>query len=426
MARTDRWGVRSGAGSDDAAARFDEAVLALCLMVGRPSVILGDLLAAEPAWAMPRIASAYLDLYAQTVDGNRSARAHLTGARDLCSTWIPGEGAHLEAAGLWLDGRLVAALDTLSRWLDEQPRDLLALRVAQDLAFFLGDRDGLLGVPAGVLDAWGPTEPEHGLVAGMVAFGLEEHGRYGPAEDAASTALESNPTDVWAAHALAHVYEMQGRASEGSEFLEDSAALWSPSFFASHNWWHLALFHIEGDDLAGAIDLLHGPIDAGSPTVWFEIVNQVSLRWRLGLLGTAPPVPPELVAVLVARTDEHLSVFNDLHAVAGLAMAGESGAAERVVAGYGDRSTDPVAGRLLRGFAAFAEGRFGPAADDLAEARLLTRTIGGSNAQRDLVDQTLLVATVRSGGPAERIAELVATHPTRWSPATTERLLATG
>jgi len=426
MTRTDRWGLPSGAQTDDAGSRFDDAVLDLCLMTGQPSAILTELVADGPDWPLPHIASAYLDLYAQTVEGNGSARARLQMAEDAGTGPTAREQAHLSAARQWWAQDLPRALATLQHWLDDHPRDLLALRIAQDLAFFTGDSDALLEVPADALEAWADSESERGIVAGMAAFGLEELGRYGDAEDAASEALVANPTDPWATHALAHVYEMQGRSVEGVAFLEESAPRWSQSFFASHNWWHLALFCIELDDLVGAAELLLGPVDATPSTIWFEVVNQVSLRWRLGLIGTDVALPSDLVDVLVARADEHLSVFNDLHAVAGLGLAGEPDALEQVLAGYGPDSTRPTAGPLLRGFADFAAGRFAEAARHLGEARAMTPTIGGSAAQRDLVDQTLLVATVRSGGSASRVAELVSTHPARWSTRTTERLLTGG
>jgi tetratricopeptide (TPR) repeat protein len=415
--------VPSAAPSDAAATRLDEAVLDLCLMVGQPSAILADLATTEPGWALPPVTTAYLDLYAQTVEGNRSAGEHLDMVRAQPAIPTEREAAHLDAARRWQAGALAGALATLARWLGHQPRDLLALRIAQDLAFFVGDGAALLDVPARALGAWPTDQPGWGIVAGMAAFGLEEQGHYGDAEELARRALEVNPTDPWAAHALAHVYEMQGRSSEGARFLNDSADRWSPSFFASHNWWHLALFCIERDDLAGATELLLGPIDGTSPTVWFEVVNQVSLRWRLHLLGVDVALPDDLVGVLVERADEHLSAFNDLHAVAGLALAGETDAVERVIAGYGPGSSLPTVGWLLRGVADFAAGRFTAAAEALTEARAVTPSLGGSAAQRDLVDQTLLVATVRSGGSARRIADLVATHPTRWSDGTTERLL---
>ena len=43
MARTDRWGVPGAVVGDPAAARIDDAVLELCLMVGQPSLILARL-----------------------------------------------------------------------------------------------------------------------------------------------------------------------------------------------------------------------------------------------------------------------------------------------------------------------------------------------------------------------------------------------
>src|SRR5664280_3300325 len=130
-----------------------------------------------PDWPLPHIASAYLDLYAQTVEGNGSARARLQLAEDAGTGPTAREQAHLSAARQWWAQDLPRALATLQHWLDDHPRDLLALRIAQDLAFFTGDSDALLEVPADALEAWADSESERGIVAGMAAFGLEEQGR---------------------------------------------------------------------------------------------------------------------------------------------------------------------------------------------------------------------------------------------------------
>ena len=68
-------------------------------------------------------------------------------------------------------------------------------------------------------------------------------------------ALELAPEDCWAVHAVTHVMEMQGRIDEGIAFLEERRGDWAApdNGFAFHNWWHLALFHLDRGDYARAL-----------------------------------------------------------------------------------------------------------------------------------------------------------------------------
>jgi hypothetical protein len=50
--------------------------------------------------------------------------------------------------------------------------------------------------------------------------------RYPEAEAAARRALDANPCDAWAVHALIHVFEMTGRSSDGERYLRESVHLW--------------------------------------------------------------------------------------------------------------------------------------------------------------------------------------------------------
>jgi Tfp pilus assembly protein PilF len=61
----------------------------------------------------------------------------------------------------------------------------------------------------------------------MWAFGLVETNQYRQAETAAKEGLQMNCSDVWSTHALAHVYEMEGRQEEGVAFLRDTVSNWS-------------------------------------------------------------------------------------------------------------------------------------------------------------------------------------------------------
>src|SRR5262249_2365228 len=155
------------------------------------------------------------------------------------------ETHHLRAARSWAEGSWEAAARSLERALLCHPRDLLALKVAQDLYFFLGNRLERRDVAARVLRPLPGARPAWGDAQGIYAFGLEETAEYRQAEMRARAALRANPRDVWAVHALAHVFEMEGRQQDGVAFLSASAGDWSASYFAVHNWWHRALYHLE-------------------------------------------------------------------------------------------------------------------------------------------------------------------------------------
>jgi hypothetical protein len=98
-----------------------------------------------------------------------------------------------------------------------------------------------------VLPHWDASVPGYSYVLGMHAFGLEEMNQYSQAEAEARRALELERKDGWAVHAATHVMEMQGRIDEGIAWLETREPDWAPdNGFAFHNWWHLALFYLDG------------------------------------------------------------------------------------------------------------------------------------------------------------------------------------
>src|SRR5256885_2220035 len=192
---------------------------------------------------------------------------------------------HMRAARHWAEGDWEAATRSLERALLYHPRDLLALKVAQDLYFFLGNRLELRDTAARVLPAWSRETPGWGYVQGIYAFGLEENADYRQAESRAPAALEANPKDVWAVHAMAHVFEMEGSQREGVDFLTATAPDWSPSFFAIHNWWHRGLYHLELGEIGEVLALYDDPIRAGRSTEWLDVVDAGPLLWRASPFG---------------------------------------------------------------------------------------------------------------------------------------------
>src|SRR3546814_9918921 len=97
---------------------------------------------------------------------------------------------------------------------------------------------GLRDRVGSVLPKWWSDGPGYSILLGMHAFGLEETGDYARAEAAGRRALDMQPLDCWAHHAVAHVMELQGRAEDGIGWMIAREPHWSGDdhFFRVHNW----------------------------------------------------------------------------------------------------------------------------------------------------------------------------------------------
>jgi len=221
----------------------------------------------------------------------------------------------------------------------------------------------------------------------------KENGDYAQAELFARAALHHNPRDVWANHALAHVFEMEGRIDEGIRFLAESVPQWSSSFFAVHTWWHQALYHLERAECDAALALYDGPIRGVRSLEWVNLVDAASLLWRLSLRGVdVHDRSVTLAADMAEAIDAPTYIFNDWHAVMAFGLAGRVDLDEHLLSEnrrLAVGTNRAVAGRagmaLLEGFSSFAAGRFNrPSTCDRRAVR--RHAVGGSNAQRDVVD----------------------------------------
>jgi tetratricopeptide (TPR) repeat protein len=196
----DRWGVPLLGATDAGAAALDTAVESLLALAGDPVAEAQAAAQADPGLLLARVYQAYLALYGMTADGVAAAAAILAEAGEQAAgaqPLPPREAAHLAAARAWAAGDWTGAARGLERALVAHPRDALALKVAQDLYFFLGRRLDLRDVAGRVLAHWPPGQPGWGYVQGIYAFGLEENGDYAQARARARAALAANPRDVW-------------------------------------------------------------------------------------------------------------------------------------------------------------------------------------------------------------------------------------
>ncbi len=372
---------------------------------------LDDACAADEAWALPYLMKAGFLLSLTEPALLSDAAAHLQAARDRAQGMSTREKAHLEAVQQIMDGRLAAACNTWDSLLVDHPRDALALQWAHLWDFHRGDAQGLRLRPARTLPDWDSADPLCAYVWGLYAFGLEECNLYAQAEDAGRHALAMNPRVPWAMHAVAHVMEMQGRFEEGAGWLRQHQASWAEgNGLATHLWWHKALFRLEALDFAGVMRLLDKYFCGDQFEIGLQRLDAAALLWRLHLLKHDVSAAFRRLLDHWPLEDAHAgySSFNDLHAVLAMLGAGELARAEAWLARCAERAMEASDARrlnnsvarevglpLMRGLLAFAGGQPDSAAQALYAARAAAARCGGSHAQRDVIDQTLMAAAVQ-------------------------------
>ncbi len=424
----------SGA-SPAAAALYSDALAGFQCFIGDPVTTLAQATQDSPRFVMAHMLNAYLMLSgtdAEAVPIAAAAHAAVVGA-----PMTDREAGHVAAVGAMLQGDLRGAARILEDVAIAWPRDALALQAGQLTDFLLGDSRMLRDRIGRALPAWDRSMPGYHAIQGMLAFGLEETGLYDRAEAAGRLAIELQPRNGWAQHAVAHVMEMQDRREDGVDWMRQDIKRWThESFFAVHNWWHLALFHLGLGDTAEVLDLYDGPIWGARSTLAFDMVDASALLWRLHLLGVdvGDRWRPLAESWQAASGGQSTYAFNDAHAAMAYAGVGDRAALAalkdaqaRAIAGPGDNAgfVGEVGAPVVNGIAAFAEGDWKGAVEALRPVRNRAGRFGGSHAQRDIIDLTLIEAARRGGDTAlynALIAERDAARPLGPKAATLDKV----
>ena len=390
-----------------AVANFDQAVHTFNIYRGDPVGLLDRAIAEAPAFAMAHILKAVLFAVATEPAATEAAKQISAHVKTLPMN--ERERSLVAALDHILAGNWTVGATALDRHSMRYPLDLVALQAGHVSDFFRANARDLRDRIARVLPRWSADTPGYAVVLGMYSFGLEECGAYAKAEDVGRQAVELQPLDCWAHHAVAHVMEMQGRAAEGVQWMQDREPAWSgdDNFLKGHNWWHKAVFHMDLGQSDEALALYDGPIRSGRSPVVLDMIDASALLWRLELDGRdVGDRWIELAAAWDAHADGKLYPFNDWHAAMAYLGAGRIDDVYRLLAQYNMDSASTAEAAawarttgkdLIEGFAAFHRGDHEAAAEQLYTARHIVNTFGGSHAQRDIIDWTLTEAALRGG-----------------------------
>lgn len=417
MSRLDRRGLPLSTTSDLAAERYRDGVDLLLAAWPGAAEALEEAMAADPDFALAHAARARLHAIRAEPD---KARQRIAVAQEIVARHgTERERGHVAVLALAVAGQ-PAALGRALAHAEAWPRDVLILSLplgAFGLLAFSGMADhdqarvDLCERHARHLDAddwwfltyrgWAHTEN------GDVPLGrtLTQRG------------FDLRPSNANAAHALAHaMYE--GGAGEEAERL---IAGWLPGYdragiLHGHIAWHAALGALERGDAEQALALyaehVQPSVSAGMPVN--VVSDTASFLWRLQAYGhTVPATLWQAAAAYSERAFEQPGfAFADVHKAIIAAATGDRAAVTQRAAALtalveADRlPAGPVVPAVCRAALAFAEQDHAGCVRILAPVAAEVVRIGGSGAQREMIEDMLLLALMRSGETA-RARELL-------------------
>ncbi|WP_019069884.1 FAD/NAD(P)-binding protein [Streptomyces hokutonensis] len=291
----------------------------------------------------------------------------------------------------------------LIRHLDTHPADALALAAAVPTISFSGATDLDDDYALRLVERTSPAYDGHWFHTSLLAFLRQEQGRLHEAGELAHRALGVEPASGHAVHALAHVHYESGAHEAGRDWLDGwVSGLGRGAVHRAHFSWHIALHELALDDPAAVRRRWFAQLAPGRVTGVRALVDSGSLLWRARLSGNWQgelPTSDVLDSVACEVLERPATAFTALHAAVALTAAGDLPALRRLR----DHATgaDPVQREVIaplcESFAALVEHRFHDAAHGLDALLPVLRKVGGSAAQREVVEETLLYALVSAG-----------------------------
>jgi Tfp pilus assembly protein PilF len=406
---TDRYELPLSTASSDARNAYVQGCEAKLTMYPGAIEAFDRAIAADPAFALAHTAKAHALLERGEVS---TARASMAAANSLTAGLSEREVSHVAFFDLLVRGDAERALGALLAHLNAWPRDTVVLATTAFTNGLIGNsgRAGQKRMLLELLDRLAPSYSDDWWFTAHHGMAYSENGERDVGHQKIDRSLAQNPRNPWAAHARAHLCYEEGDANAACNFL----SAWLPTYprngaLYSHLSWHLAPGHLEAGDAAAAFRLFR---EAFSPDVHSgpprgKLNDAVSFLWRWELAGHPRNADAwrtlhdfataVFLSAGLAFSDMHVALA---HVVAGSDLVLEARARQiEELARDGRYPSGPLVPAVSRGFAAFERRDFSAVIDALAPIVGDLERIGGSRAQLDLVEFTLLKAFLDADRP---------------------------
>ena len=350
---------------------------------------LHEALAQDPNFAMAHLAMAR---YAQVLADKHTLKHHLSLAGNLAGAASPQEQSLIAAMTLLLTGKVPIAYAALCHHLQDYPNDAMAAQTCVGVFGLIGfsGKRGREAEQLAFTTQYLPHFKDDPWFLGQHAFSQCEVGQMDAASDTIARALEGDAGNAHNAHVNAHILYEQGQVRAGFGFLQD---WWkghdNTGFMACHVSWHVGISAIElgeTDTMWAFVDAHVNPDSANGPPINI-LTDYVAFLFRLFCAGR--DVPQERWAKASDYAQEVFPnpgmAFVDVHAAVAHLMAGRGDLITALIKGAKGPAGD-IARDICTGFYAMAQGNYGAAEKALRPVLSDSERIGGSRAQRDLLD----------------------------------------
>jgi len=378
-----------------AAAAYNRGLLDVLRLRTGAAVHLAEAITHDPTFALGHAALALLghemcvpiDVPARM----RAATLHAGRATERERSHVHAIGAHLEGDPRPLVAHLAA-----------YPRDALLLSSAVPTIAFAGVTE-VPGEAWSIVERCRPAYGDDWWYAGLLAFIRQEQHRFDEAMDLAVASLAVEPGAGHSAHARAHAHYETGDHEAGLAWMDgwvtgDGATIDSLSHFS----WHAALHELSLGDLDAVRRRYETQLQPGSAGGCRALVDCGSLLFRWALTPGATDVPP--IGEVIRRTDpatmaRPATPFLAMHVAVTLLASGDAAGLDGLArwASHHDHPTQrEVVAPLARALRLMASGRHGDAASRLATLAPSVRRLGGSDAQREVVEEARIAALLKA------------------------------
>jgi tetratricopeptide (TPR) repeat protein len=403
---TDRYGLPLSTTSSAARDAYVEGCEAKLTMYPGAIEAFDRAIAADPGFALAHAARAHALLERGDAPAERAAMAT---AKSLVAGLSAREASHIAFFDLLVAGEAEAALTALYPHLDNWPRDAVVLATTAFTNGLIGSsgRAGQKRMLLQLLDRLAPTYGDDWWFIAHHGMALSENGQRAAARPKIERSRAQNPKNPWVAHALAHLCYEEGDPDAARAFLP----AWLTTYprdgaLYSHLNWHLALAHLEAGEVMAAWGLLRETFspDTHSGPPRGKVTDAVSFLWRWELAGHPrdPDAWREMHDSATTAFPHAGLAFSDMHIALAQVVAGDDlGLEARVgditeLARKGRYPSGPLVPAVARAFAAFERQDFAATIAALEPIVGELERIGGSRAQLDLAEFTLLQAYVNA------------------------------
>jgi hypothetical protein len=404
----DRYGLPLSTDSPEAANAYRDGIDLMLSAWPGAAEAFDRALAADAEFALAHVARARVHSFYQQ---GEAARKEAAAARELVARrGTERERGHVETLALAVEGNLPAALSSALRHLESFPRDAVVMSLPLG-AFGLFAFSGMADHDRARQELCERHAPHYGedwWFLSNYGWAMTENGEVAKGRAMTERAFDMRRANAYGAHALLHAMFEGGSVADADALVTQWIGGYDRSgILYGHIYWHQALGALEVGDASKALSIyekiLQPSVTVAPPLN--AMSDCASLLWRLLAYGHAVPANlwADAEAYAKAQFPKSSVPFVEMHmALLAAATYNQAALEERLRVieqrlGDGKLAAGPVVPQICRAMNAFADEDFRtcvtllePVLDDVVR-------IGGSHAQREIIEDTFIVALIRSG-----------------------------